>query len=670
MTKTNGPSMQIINEILTLETDSILLKFDLATYGSLVQLKNLQTYQEVSFHNLDHPFWFIEFLDYSSIFPSDAEVFTYTYSATMAVLNYQFSLGSDLLNVYLTLQLDFPHSGINCKLETSGPSSLLGIRRVYLPMISDVSHWALTPDTEQIAVPEREGWLITDAIDTLTQRAFVRDYPGTLSMQFLVLAEPEVGGFVLSARDSASRHKGISLYSGVHLDFFHYSDNMVFNSGNNFTMDYWVVLNAYQGVNWAVGASQYKNWARDQWYVEKGPIYTRNDVPAWLKSLDYVWKGSSYVTDHNSGNIVLEGETVDKMGLFPSHLTQKGLSSDFLLEWWGWGRDGFDRGYPEYYPVRDGNDKLTTGIDAVHTSASKVMLYFNGRLVDVTTDTYAQNQAYLTGYLGSPYTETYTPYLTGAVADPSSDWWQDVVLNFSVKAVRDFQVDLVYLDQISVAPPMFDYRDVPSHPPGSGSWWQEAENMLLNRTRTAMQAINSNSGLASENVIETYLNTIDLFWSYHTSYERNNWFPSGQSIPLFSYVYHPYLLTSGRPDINPVDFPLFFWGLSESLKDGYLPGAATLISPSRLVIFDRAYDSLKAAYTTRKLNNYQFFRDGDLLVPFTWDASPKISLPGSPGSFSVPQGIIQGYRGAQEDLAILFVNRGASDLVWNGILYM
>ncbi|MHA2388942.1 MAG: DUF6259 domain-containing protein [Candidatus Hodarchaeales archaeon] len=664
--KTNPPSMQIIDDILTLTTDSLLLEFDLSTFGSLIQMKNLLTLQEISFQTVNHPFWFIDLLDYSDIYPSDSISFDYSLTETSAVMCYQFSLDSDLLEVNLTIQLNTPHSGINFKLETFGPSTLPGIRRIYLPIISDITHWALTPNTEQVAVPEREGWLITNAIDTLNHDYFVRTYPGTLSMQFLVLAEPKVGGFVISALDNTSRHKGISLYSGVHLDFFHYSDNMVFNSGNNFTMDYWVVINAYQGINWAVGASQYKTWALDQWYVEKGRIKEREDVPAWLKSINFVWKGSSYVTDHNSGNIFLEGETTDKMGLFPTHLTQKGLSPDFLLEWWGWGRDGFDRGYPEYYPARDGNEKLGQGIDAVHAASSKVMLYFNGRLVDVTTDTYSQNSEYLTGYLDTPYTETYTPYLTGAIADPSSDWWQEVVLNYSVTAVRDFEVDLVYLDQISVAPPVFDYRDVTTHPPGSGSWWQVAENMLLNRTRNAIQAINGNSGLASENVIETYLNTIDLFWSYHTSYQRNGWFPTGKSIPLFSYVYHPYLLTSGRPDINPMDFGIFFWGLSESLKDGFIPGAATLVSPSRLSISNKAFASLKAAYLTRNLNNFQFFRDGDLLYPATWETSPQLSF--SSGSFSVPQGIIQGYRSPQNEVALLFANRGGTELPWQGNL--
>ncbi len=664
--QTTFPRLQVFNDILTLQTANLMLKFDLTTYGSLTYMKNLLTNQQVTFHTTNHPFWRIELLEHSSIGPSDAIYFDYTYTQTSTLLYYQFSIDGDLLEVFLTIQLDSPHVGINFKLETIGPPTLPGIYQVYLPIIDDISRWALIPGAEELAVPEREGWLIKDAINTLNSHWFGRDYPGTLSMQFLVLEEPEVGGFVLSARDSASRHKGITLHSGVHIDFHHYSNNMVFNHGNNFTMDYWMVLNGYQGMNWAAGASQYKDWARDQWYIDKGPIHSRNDIPTWLKTIDYVWKGSSYVTDHNTGNFVLEGETVDNMGLFPNHLTQKGLSSDFLLEWWGWGRDGFDRGYPEYYPARDGNDKLVTGINAVHTASSKVMLYFNGRLVDITTETYAQNLPYMTGWRDTVYTETYTPYLTGAIADPASDWWQETVLNLSVTAVRDFQVDLLYLDQISVAPPMFDYRDVPSHPPGSGSWWQVAENQLLNRTRNAIHVINPATGLASENVIETYLNTIDLFWSYHTSYQPGNWFPTGKSIPLFSYVYHPYLLTSGRPDINPVDFTLFFWGLSESLKDGFIPGAATLISPSWLSVSSKSYDALIAAYSTRKLDNYQFFRDGDLLYPVSWSNSPQITLPAYPGTFNVPQGVIQGYQSPLSSIALLFVNRGNSDLTWSG----
>jgi hypothetical protein len=659
----------VTNNIMTLETKNILLEFDLSTYGTLIQLKNLQTLQQFHFHNFDHPFWIIELIDGSQFSSSTTQFFDYFVIDLKAELYYQFNYESEVLEVVLTLQIDTPHPGINLKLETSGSSAIPGIKLVYLPIISDVTQWALTQGKEQIAVPEREGWLITDAITTLNNHWFARDYPGTLSMQFIILAEPKVGGFVISSRDNSSRHKGVSLYSGIHIDWYHYSDNMVFNSGNNFTMDYWVVLNAYKGNTWAVGADQYKEWALDQWYVEKGSIKERNDFPEWLKAIDYVWKGSSYVTDHNTGNIVLEGEQVDNMVLFPNHLTQKGLSSNFLLEWWGWGRDGFDRGYPEYFPARDGDDELKTGINEVHTTSSKVMLYFNGRLVDITTDTYTQNQEYLTGFYDNIYTETYHPYFTAAVADPSSEWWQELVLNFSVKAVKDFNVDVVYLDQISVASPRFDYRDVPSHPSGSGSWWQIAENELLNKTRNAIKEVNINSALASENVLETYLNHVDLFWSYQTSYDMNNWFPPGRTIPLFSFVYHPYVLTSGRPDINPDNFNLFFWGLSEIIKNGYIPGAATLSSPSHFAISDQAYSSLKAAYLTRRTRDFQFFRDGDLLYPIEWDNSPEITISGYSGNFKVPQGIIQGYKNTGSDeFAILFSNRGSKELTWTGNL--
>lgn len=227
ISKIERPAIKAENNILTLETEDISLEFDLATYGSLIQMKNLQTLQEFHFHNLDYPFWIVELLDYSQLYSSNAELFNYTITDLTTELYYQFSYEGELLEVFLRVQIDSPHSGINLKLETFGSSTIPGIKRVYLPIISDVTQWALTQGNEQIAIPEREGWLITDAITTINSHGFVRNYPGTLSMQFLVLSEPKVGGFVLSARDNSSRHKGISLYSGVHIDWFHYSDQLL-----------------------------------------------------------------------------------------------------------------------------------------------------------------------------------------------------------------------------------------------------------------------------------------------------------------------------------------------------------------------------------------------------------------------------------------------------------
>ncbi|UCE13404.1 MAG: hypothetical protein JSV04_14625, partial [Candidatus Heimdallarchaeota archaeon] len=658
--------VQIIDEILYLESERIRLGLNLASKGSIHSIVNKQTHQHFHFANQStRYFWSIFLLSYDWYSAESSTSFAYSTTINSAVLNYSISLGEGLMNVSVFFQVNDPHPGINCRMSIECLNTFPGIYKVFLPYLNDLMGWALSGQ-EEIALADREGWLMTEAMQTLQTSYFGAEYPGTLSMQFLVLSEPDVGGFVISARDPESNSKGIELYSDTNavITWYHYSDNLRYQQGSNFSMDYWMVIDAYQGRTWAAGADQYKEWALKQWYVDKGPINLREDIPEWLKSIDYIWKGSSYSTDHSTGVIIKEGDSVDKMGQYPVRFSENGLSENLLIDWWAWSSEGHDRAYPEYFPARDGNDKLTIGINEAHNNSARVMLYFNGRLVDTATATYANNQQHLTAYEDNIYIEQYHPYFSAAVADPASDWWQETVANFSERAVEEFNVDVVYLDQISVASPKFDYRDVLTHPPGGGSWWQKAENDLLSKVRKRIRNHNPEACIGSENILETYLNNVDLFWNYHTSYGLGHWYPNGHTIPLFSYVYHKYALSNGRGDIWPGNEEIFIWAVSEELQYGYIPGGTGDIAT--LYYMDQsAFNIIKKAYSTRRIGDFQFFRDGDLYAPVEWENSPTLTLSDWGNSIIVPQGTIQAYQG-EHDIAILFSNRGSSHLIWNG----
>ncbi|MFX0113792.1 MAG: DUF6259 domain-containing protein [Candidatus Hodarchaeota archaeon] len=652
------------------ETDRLTITFDLAADGYISNITNSQTQQQLLLSSqYNRQIWLIEFLDDSWYSNLDALGFTYVLEETKMVFSYTFGkLGHDIV-VQITYQLNDPHAGLNSKISVTcsdldDPSAIPGIRRVFFPYFAALQHWATNDDMERIIIPEREGWMFTEPFTTFTTEGYGSTYPGTLSMQFCVLAEPDAGGFVISARDSRSQYKGIEIgpaIDGLMLNWFLFCEHAHIHEWSNLTMSYWMVLDGYAGRTWASGVDQYKEWALQQWYVQKGPVVNRSDIPTWLKMLDYVWKSSSYAT--HDGMIILEGDTVDRMGEYASKFASKGLSTNVLLDWWGWQKGGHDNDYPEYFPARDGNNKLLAGITAAHARNTRVMLYLNGRLVDTDTQTYLDHIDDLTGYEDDVYIESYGPYFTAAVADPASAWWQELVTNVSVRCVNEFGADMIYLDQISVAPPVFDYRPNVDHPIGGGSWWQEAENQLLGYVQTNLLAVNPEAGIASENVIETYLNSIDLFWTYQTSYQVFGWFPKGTAVPLFSYVYHKYALLNGRSDISPWEENTFRWAVSEALLSGYLPGGPGALSDLS------EYSSpnmkvLKNAYLTRQIGDYQFLRDGDLLAPLSWNGIGTMQIGGSP----VPQGILQGYLGNSGNIAFLWGNRGSSKLSWSGSL--
>ncbi len=668
--------IDVDGDSLVLNSTTIEMILDLGNKGSISSIKNILTSKEIELDSEEIGYlWSFELIDgrwYDSSWSSN---FVYSIiSSSKVELEYQVLIDSEYMNVILTIQLDEPQIGVNFNINITSSENHPGISKATVPHISGIKGWGRDPSIEQIAFPDRTGWLVENAINSILDYEFYREYPGTMSMQFIVLVEPKVGGFVLSSYDSSSRHKEFGIGGDnwvkktIHAQITHTADNMRFEKSNNFTMDYWVTLQGYKGNSWAEGAEIYKEWATEQWYVDKGPVGLRNDTPTWLKKIDYVWKGSSYSTDHGTGEIILEGDTVDNIGLLASSLHNWGLSDNLLIEWWAWGKGGHDRYFPEYYPPIDGDLALLYGMADAHSKSAKVMLYFNGRLVDVTTDTYANNTQYMTGFYDDIYTETYNPYFTAALPDPASEWWQETVKNFTKRAIEFFGADGVYLDQISVASPQFDYRNVTTHPPGGGSWWQEAQNQLLADVRQELRAINNETIMSSENILETYLRYLDQFWIYQLSFDLgvHGWFPNGKSIPLFSYVYHKYTSFGGWADIHPTSMNHFIWAISERVLRGYIPGSTGM--PSVHSFDPNPFSIVSNAYNTRKIDNYSFFRDGDLLFPIEWEGSPIQILTQYDKTIYVPFGAVQGFRNSKGEIALVFSNRRMGSLEWSGNL--
>ena len=658
--------------ILNSSTIEMKIEFDSGSYIS--SIRNSLTSKEIKLELENYySFWNFMLLDGRSFNANSASSYDCSIiSSTKAEIEYQVLVDSEYMQVVITFQVDEPHPGVNFKMEIIASENHPSIANATLPIIAGIKGWGDNPGSEQVAIPELSGYLIENAVENILEYSFYSEYPGLMSMQFMVLLETNVGGFVISTLDARSRHKCFAIENDgtdrdlIHLVILHSADNMRFEKSNNFTMDYWAVIQGYKGNSWGEGAELYKNWAVNQWYVEKGPVITRTDIPTWLKELDYDWRGNSYSTDWGTGEIELVGTTVDKMGDLFDYLTSYGLSSNMLIDWWGWSRDGFDKGLPEYYPPRDGEEALLYGINDAQNKSAKVELYFNGRLVDINTDTFTNYSQYLTGYYDDIYLETYGIPLTAAVADPSSTWWQDLMLNLTKRAVEYYGVNGVYFDQIASSQPMFDYRNVTSHPPGGGSWWQEAVNALLFRVRQELRVINESVIMSSENILETNLRYLDTSYIFQLNkdFTEPEFASFGKTIPLFSFVYLKYFLQSGQSDISPDSKFAFIWAISEMLLRGYNLGG---IGVPNIGFTDPNPNSIVSkAYKMRKVDNYSFFRDGELLYPYNWKGVPNISLRNGYVVAEVPAGAIQGYKNNQGDIAILVVNRGTASLEWNG----
>ncbi|GIU71702.1 MAG: hypothetical protein KatS3mg003_1181 [Candidatus Nitrosocaldaceae archaeon] len=554
-------------------TPSVKIVFDINSKGRITELANQITGQELEIvrpYNL----FLIDGEDYD-LSSSSAKSFAYNIINDTLFMDWTF----DGVNVTAKFEYDSNTKGIAAWLDIDNNNSTLVIKEVAFPYIGGIDKISGSkPDI--IAVPDGLGYSITNVLEKLKSgvTSISHKYPGGLSMQFFTLYQENIGGFYFAAHDPRSMVKGIFLsgktfdVDAVKLTWEHFP--FLLDNENDLRLLYPVIISAYKG-NWEDAAELYREWALKQRWV-KGLIENRDGIPSWLKELELIWKVSSYNTDNN-GTVTLRGITADQFPEYTDILLDKlsviGLNNtNILIEWWGWNQYGFDNGYPEYFPPRDG-EALKDAIDYAHSKGLKVMLYFNGYIVDIDTQTFKENKKYMVvNEHGEYHLSTLFNGRTFAVPNPRYEWWKDTLTELAMKAVKDYDIDAMYLDQMLTAPARIDYNyTIDGKVIVGGYGWSAAESKILKSIKENTKPY-KDIILATERANEVYIPYIDIFWTggQYTSMLRNLLL---EAVPLFTYVYHGYTFESVRSDyILAVDKDLYNWAVSNAIVTGTIPG--------------------------------------------------------------------------------------------------
>ncbi len=200
---------------------------------------------------------------------------------------------------------------------------------------------------------------------------------------------------------------------------------------------------------WTVGAQKYRKWA-DSWFT-----------PPRLP--DHVVRSSGWqriILHHQYGEYFFPYETLEQAY---DDAAKAGIDTLFLF---GWTAEGMDSGYPVYTPdpAQGGFESLKTNIRKVQAKGGKIILYYNGQLIDADTDYYRSGegkQVSIKRADGTEHREFYNFSNTGTflstfgnktfvVACPSCRSWIE-----RLKRHIDFAVELgadsVFFDQLGLA---------------------------------------------------------------------------------------------------------------------------------------------------------------------------------------------------------------------------
>ena len=292
--------------------------------------------------------------------------------------------------------------------------------------------------------------------------------------------------------------------------------------GNDFEHPGTVTLEVFNG-DWFDAAKIYRKWliGNAPWWPAMGKK-GRIDTPEWMKDTA-VWVLTS-----------LSSQTVDQTIAFAEFM---GVPTAIHL--YNWHQVPFDNDYPHYFPVKDG---FREGVRKLQEAHVRVMPYINARLWDDDTGdfkTYALPAA-TKQENGDYYIEQYGSKQNLVPMCPTTDVWRNTITSIVTQLVGpQFDVDGVYLDQVSAMSPVLCYDSSHGHPLGGGHWWTtDGYWPMMEHLQTILAKEYPEKMLTSECNAEPYIHGFDGYLTWH--------FQFNDMVPLFSAVYGGTIQQFGR----------------------------------------------------------------------------------------------------------------------------
>lgn len=404
------------------------------------------------------------------------------------------------------------------------------------------------------------------------------EYPGLLAMQFMALecGGEECGNAVyFGLHDSSASYKRFGLYGARDCDSAtmmarHFPASPV-PPGGHWQCPYPICLGLFRG-NWLAAAEIYRSWAIRQQWCRCGKVSSRHDLPSWAAATG-VWYWNWVFADD-------KGETSQILPVLRQLQQKSGLPCAF--HWYGWNNHCHDSDYPDYALDDFGRKRLKEALDQYHAAGVKVFPYVNGRLWNVDSSSWHDEQAGRHACLKSPerpgdcrhyHVESYAdhPFVTMC---PATGFWQQKVCSL-VKRVLELGMDGAYIDQISSSFAVCCHNAAHGHE-RAGDFWYRGYLGMMRRIRQMRDNCNREALLTSESVVECYISCFDMFLGYLAALQPCGLGTHAVGIPLFAAVYGDYIRIYGTGTLAKEDD--FYFGQALDIENAVLPSLQGIFS--------------------------------------------------------------------------------------------
>ncbi len=309
----------------------------------------------------------------------------------------------------LTLKMNLEENMIRFGSEITNNELHTIVRELHYPLVGDIR----TPADHQLLLTQKGGHIYPDVRKKIESMEFTYrgpdhhyrsldiTYPiGVAANCFAFIGKEQ--GLYFGSHDTTfqfTRH-GIRLYPDENSKF-NKLESGLYKYPNCLSGETWKnnsnVIAPYNG-DWHQTSRIYRNWANTWW--------NHPEPPMWVKEMTGFQR---VILKHQSGETLFTykefGDRIKKAG------AKAGINVAFPFGWWD---RGMDNGYPDSYYVTDpdqGGDKAwKQAVADYKKDGGKVIMYFNGKLIDKETDYFLKGPGRDVCYKNSTGTEMNEAY--------------------------------------------------------------------------------------------------------------------------------------------------------------------------------------------------------------------------------------------------------------------
>lgn len=421
----------------------------------------------------------------------------------------QLQFRGNALNMALTLTIALVDGELRFSADLSNNEPHTIIRELQYPLVGNMS----LPNGYKLLTTHTGGQIHDDALDLIVNvnpktlymkpdqyfRQYDLQYPRHAAANCYAFVG-EADGLYFGSHDRSLQQTwhGLRAYPSapnrfdrLEAGFYRYPNVMCGGSWSNDAS----VLKIYLG-DWTETSRIYRRWI-DSWWDKR-------EVPQWVKNMTG-WQRVIFKHQY--------GEYLRKYSDLPGRINDcgKSVGCNAVLAF-GWWSDGMDNGYPNYYidVTQGGETAWKEAIANYRADGNRLILYYNGRLVDRESDWYIHGNGRKsvnrdnTGaefvehykFTGEGTTLGYYDTRTFSIANMANREWRDMLVQWADRAIS-YGADAVFYDQLGVAEE-FPNWDISGEFPIQDVFTGRYKSEALKEIRDHIKAVNPEFCLGTE----------------------------------------------------------------------------------------------------------------------------------------------------------------------------